>query len=131
MFQSNLLSRAACAVALIFALSCGRAPEPEATRPDRAISPLAITGLFATGVNAAGTAALNNGNTDSHYVLSSNDTNNPGPHAVAIVPIPRNSGWLADNGTSTWIGATTAAAGGNGNVFTYTTTFSLPGTMTP
>ncbi|MBS2030050.1 MAG: hypothetical protein JST54_19265 [Deltaproteobacteria bacterium] len=130
MSRTNLFFRAACALSLTLALSCGRAPEPEASRPVRSTSALAITGLFATGVNAAG-ASLNNGNTDPHYTLSSNDAANPGPNAIVIKPVPGGSGWAADTAASNWIGTHTDARGGNGKIFTYTTTFSLPASMSP
>jgi hypothetical protein len=103
--------------AVIAACSTASPPEPVATTS----SALAITGLFATGVNAAG-MPLANGTVDPHYVLSSNDPNFPGPNAVAVAA---NAAWTGNTAASKWISIRASAMGGTNDTYTYTTTFTL------
>jgi hypothetical protein len=86
-------------------------------------SALAVTGLFATGVSAAGTR-LAIGATDPHYVLSSNDPNFPGPNALTVNPA---GGWAGAGANSRWISVEASTTGAMGGVYTYTTTFTLAG----
>lgn len=97
------------------------------------VASIPLTGLFNTGVNAAG-AALADGGSDPHYGLAVN-ADSPSTNAIVenSTAFPIVSGpWLANSPTSKWIGPrfdTTAAAGqaqGNG-LYVYRTTFGLTG----
>ena len=85
--------------------------------------PLAVSGLFSTGVDAGG-APLIAGSVDPHYTLSSNDPLFPGPDAIAV---NRDPGWTANTATSKWISVQLTRGGTTGSAYTYTTTFTLGG----
>jgi hypothetical protein len=84
---------------------------------------LAVSGLFATGVDASG-APLAAGSTDPHYKLSSNDLLFPGPAAIVVNAA---GGWAANTATSKWISVQASTAGTTLATYTYTTTFTLSG----
>ena len=86
-------------------------------------SALAIAGLFPTGVSATGTR-LAVGAIDPHYVLSSNDASFPGPDALTV---NATLGWAASGAGSRWISIRASTEGTTGDVYTYTTTFTLEG----
>ena len=111
----------ASALAALACASCAAATGDEAVGTTS--SALSITGIFPTGESAAG-AQLAIGTTDPHYTLSSNDTNFPGPHALTVDPI---LSWVAAGASSRWISVRASAVGTFGDVYTYTTTFTLAG----
>jgi hypothetical protein len=114
---------AAVVVALIaFMVACAANPqEPEDIGSTS--SPLVLSGLFATGVDATG-APLAVGAIDPHYVLTSDDPARPGPNALVVAPV---AGWTGNTSTSNWVSAQANAIGANLGVYTYTTTFTLTG----
>ena len=111
--------------ALVVAAVCASCEA--STGPTEAVatssSALAVTGLFATGVDAAG-ARLAIGTIDPHYVLSSNDANFPGPDALTVNPA---GGWAGAGANSRSISVEASTTGAMGGVYTYTTTFTLAG----
>ncbi len=79
-------------------------------------------GLYNTGVDDTG-APLAGGAIDPHYQLvSSVDTNNPGPSAYAAY----YPAWMADSATSEWLSAEISTEAPTGD-FDYQTTFNLTG----
>jgi hypothetical protein len=86
-------------------------------------SAVTITGLFSTGVNAAG-APLAVGAIDPHYTLSSTDAALPGPNAITVTPA---GGWTGNTATSKWVSGQASTNGAGGAVYTYKTTFTLAG----
>ncbi len=57
-------------------------------------SALAVSGLFATGVDGTG-VPLAIGSIDPHYTLSSDDPTRPGPNALVVAPVV---GWIRQHG---------------------------------
>ena len=82
----------------------------------------AIPGLFSTGADSTG-APLADGSIDSHYTLTSNDPNFPGPNAIVVEP---GATWTGNTATSKWISVQASTQAATGAVYTYTTTFNLP-----
>ncbi len=125
LFVSRFRSTFVPGCALVVAAVCASCEA--STGPTEAVatssSALAVTGLFATGVDAAG-ARLAIGTTDPHYVLSSNDANFPGPDALTVNPA---GGWAGAGANSRWISVEASTTGAMGGVYTYTTTFTLAG----
>jgi Bacterial Ig-like domain len=76
-------------------------------------------GLFNTGLNADGSAALTDGQVDSHYSLASQ----PAVGRQAIVN-DSNPGWLADDADSRWLGG--GSTEWEGGEFLWQTTFDIP-----
>jgi hypothetical protein len=120
-FESLFLAGCALIVAAV-CTSC-EASTDETEAIGRSSSALAVAGLFATGVNAMGTR-LAVGSVDPHYVLSSNDATAPGPDALTVTPA---AGWVAAGAASRWISIRASTDGTTGDVYTYTTTFTLAG----
>ncbi|MGH7269948.1 MAG: hypothetical protein ACREJ3_05915, partial [Polyangiaceae bacterium] len=114
---------AVCVLGLIASLVACAAQAGPVENVASISSPLAIVGLFATGVDAGGTP-LAAGDTDPHYALTSSDPMRPGPNALAVTPV---AGWTANTPSSSWISAQANAIGESLGVYTYTTTFSLAG----
>ncbi len=120
-FESLFLAGCALVVAAVCASCEASTDETEAIGTSS--SALAVTGLFATGVNAMGTR-LAIGAIDPHYVLSSNDPTAPGPDALTVTPA---AGWAAAGAASRWISIRASTTGTTGDAYTYTTTFTLAG----
>ncbi len=118
---SRYLRQGALALALTTAACSVDPPDPEPI--GTAASPLVVTGLFSTGVNAAG-VPLAVGAVDPHYVLSSNDPGFPGPNALAVTPA---GGWTGNTATSDWISIQASTQGIGTGIYVYTTTFTLAG----
>ncbi len=114
---------AAVVVALIaLMVACAASPQEPETIGSTS-SPLVVSGLFATGVDATGTP-LAVGATDPHYVLTSDDPTRPGPTALVVAPV---AGWTGNTSTSNWVSAQANAIGANLGNYTFTTTFTLSG----
>ena len=114
-------AQVAAAAVVIAACSSASTPEPEPVATTS--SALAIPGLFATGVNAAG-VPLANGAVDPHYTLTSNDPNFPGPNAVAVAA---NAAWTPNTAASKWISIQASTQGANNGIYKYTAMFTLAG----
>ena len=95
-----------------------------------AYHPLAIPGLFGTGVGTNG-QVLADGEIDPHYILAASaDPSFPGPDAIAVNNVwPIASGtWLLNSTNSRWIGPMADQSVGNSQGdYTYQTTFDLTG----
>jgi hypothetical protein len=88
-----------------------------------ATTPVAIPGLYATGLNASGQTGAA-GSVDPHYLVTAPGTSTPTP-AIVMTPHPA---WAGDDASSGWIspvqqGTDNQAAGD----YLYTTTFNLDG----
>lgn len=89
-----------------------------------------VTGIFGTGLNAAG-ALLGDAEVDPHYTLTASaDGSYPGPDAITVNAVwPIQAGvWALNGPNSRWIAP--QAAQGTGNLpgdYTYRTTFNLTG----
>ena len=127
LYRTGLLPRMRTAAQVVTAAAliaaCSSAPSPAPEPVATTSSALAISGLFATGVNAAG-VPLANGTVDPHYTLTSNDPNFPGPNAYAVAP---NAAWTGNTAASKWISIQASTQGANDATYTYTTTFTLAG----
>jgi hypothetical protein len=115
-------SARALVAATVPLVACSSAPPTSVESTATASSELAISGLFATGVDGSGTP-LATGATDTHYVLSSLDPFHLGPNAIAVGPV---GGWVGATSTSKWI-SVQANANGNSVTYTYTASFTLTG----
>ncbi len=95
-----------------------------------AYRPLAIPGLFGTGVGTNG-QVLADGEIDPHYILAASaDPSFPGPDAIAVNNVwPIASGtWLLNSTNSRWIAPMADQSVGNSQGdYTYQTTFDLTG----
>ena len=94
-------------------------------------TPVALPGLFATGVDGSGNPLVAN-DPDPHYALvSSADPNEPGPTARIVIN-PTSFGWVGSTGSSTWI-APDANGGVDGVLgnYDYQTTFTVPSGLSP
>src|SRR5580704_7433259 len=123
--MNRSLTLVALAIGTALLAGCKGGPEPEDV--GTASSALAITGLFATGVDSSGNL-LPIGTTDPHYVLSGDDPVNMGPDAQVVTPV---NNWAAATATSEWISLQASAHGSQTATDDYTLTFSLPATDDP
>ncbi|NQU26149.1 MAG: lamin tail domain-containing protein, partial [Candidatus Nealsonbacteria bacterium] len=94
----------------------------------------ALATLFGTGLGATG-QPVGNGQADPHYRLTASAHSTPPPPDISATVMANHPAWLANSGSSKWIGAvssgTTNVAAGD---YAYETTFDLtgfvPGTAT-